>query len=135
MGWFQKLLRRLEPGSESVEVAEQFRVALEAAVRTGDREAVFALLAPDVEWVTPQRTLHGIDDMRENWRWGSSPEEFEYSVEEAQWADDGEGHLACDVRQMYRLKESGDFAYERMRRVKLTVHDGTIVRYEMSVIG
>jgi hypothetical protein len=50
--------------AEDVQVADRFRVALEAAVRTDDREAVSPLLAPDVEWVMPQRTLHGIDEMR-----------------------------------------------------------------------
>jgi ketosteroid isomerase-like protein len=121
--------------SESVEVAERFRVALEATVRTGDREAVFALLAPDVEWVTPQRTLHGIDEMRQNWDWGSSPATFDYAFEEGEWVDDGDGRLVCDVRQVYRLKESGDFAYQRIRRVRLTFRDGKIGRYEMSNAG
>jgi ketosteroid isomerase-like protein len=121
--------------SESVEVAERFRVALEAAVRTGERDAVLALLAPDVEWVTPQRTLHGITDIQENWNWGSSPESFDYAFEEGEWTDDGEGRLVCEVRQVYRVRETGDFAYERMRRVRLTVHDGKIGRYEISIIG
>jgi ketosteroid isomerase-like protein len=121
--------------SESVEVAERFRVALEAAVRTGERDAVLALLAPDVEWVTPQRTLHGITDIQENWNWGSSPESFDYAFEEGEWTDDGEGRLVCEVRQVYRVRETGDFAYKRMRRVRLTVHDGKIGRYEISIIG
>ncbi len=121
--------------SESVEVAERFRVALEAAVRTGERDAVLELLAPDVEWVTPQRTLHGITDIQENWNWGSSPESFDYAFEEGEWTDDGEGRLVCEVRQVYRVRETGDFAYERMRRVRLTVQDGKIGRYEISIIG
>ena len=51
-------------GTQDVEIAERFRLALEAAIRTNDREVVYTLLAPDVEWVTPKRTLHGIDEMR-----------------------------------------------------------------------
>ncbi len=121
--------------SENVEVAERFRVALEAAVRTGDRDAVFALLAPNVEWITPQRTLHGIDEMRENWNWGSSPESFDYAFEEGEWVDAGDGQLSCDVRQVYRLKQSGDVAYERTRRVRLTIRDGKIGRYEIKIVG
>jgi hypothetical protein len=117
--------------AEDIEVAERFREALEAAVRTGDREPVYELLVPDVEWVTPQRTLHGIEDMRENWTWGASPETFDYEFEEGGWADDGQGQLVCDVRQVYRLKETGDFAYERTRRVQLTLRQGRISRYEM----
>jgi ketosteroid isomerase-like protein len=118
-----------------LELAERFREALEAAVRTGDREPVYALLAPDVEWVTPLRTLLGVDDMRANWSWGSSPESFDYEFEEGDWADLGDGRLACEVRQVYRLKESGDFAYERKRRVVLTIRDGMISRYELIVAG
>ncbi len=118
-------------GAQDVEVAKRFRGALETAIRTNDREAVYALLAPDVEWVTPKRTLHGIDEMRREWTWGSSPESFDYEFEEGDWVDDGDGRLACDVREIYRLKESGDFAYARPHRVQLTIQGGKITRYEM----
>ena len=121
--------------AEDMEVAERFRAALEAAVRTGERDPVFALLASDVEWVTPQRTLRGIDEMRTGWTWGSSPDSFEYAFEEADWTDLGDGCLVCEVRQVYRLKESGDFAYERNRRVQLTIRDGKVSRYEMRIVG
>jgi Domain of unknown function (DUF4440) len=117
------------------EIAERFREALEAAVRTGEREPVYTLLAPDVEWVTPQRTLHGIDDMRANWTWGSSSGSFEYAFDEGDWADLGDGRLVCDARQVYRVRGSGDFAFERNRRVQLTILDGLIARYEMSIVG
>jgi ketosteroid isomerase-like protein len=121
--------------AEDVEIAERFGVALEAAVRMGDREAVYPFLAPDVEWVTPQRTLRGIDDMRENWTWGSSPETFEYAFKEGDWVDHGNGCLSCDVHQVYRLKDTGDLAYERNRHVQLTIHNGKISRYEMTIVG
>jgi len=116
--------------AQDVEVAEQFRLALEAAVRTNDREPVYTLLAPDVEWVTPKRTLQGIDEMRREWTWGSS-ESFDYEFEEGDWVDDGDGCLACNVREIYRMKETGDFAYSRRRRIRLTIHAGRISRYEM----
>ena len=118
-------------GAQDVEVAERFRVALEAAVRTNDREAVYNLLAPDVEWVMPKRTLRGIDEMRREWTWGSSPESFDYEFEEGDWVDDGDGRLGCDVREIYRLKETGDFAYARRRRIQVTISEGKITRYEM----
>ncbi len=121
--------------AEELEVAERFRTALETAVQTADREAVFALLDPDVEWITPQRTLHGIDEMRADWTWGSSPETFEYAFEEGDWVDHGDGRLSCDARQVYRMKETGDFAYERDLRVQLTIRNGKISRYEMKRIG
>jgi ketosteroid isomerase-like protein len=118
-------------GAQDIEVAERFRAALEAAVRTNDREAVYDLLAPDVEWVMPKRTLRGIDEMRREWTWGSSPESFDYEFEEGDWVDDGDGRLGCDVREIYRLKETGDFAYARRRRVQVTISEGKIARYEM----
>ena len=121
--------------AEELEVAERFRTALETAVQTADREAVFALLDPDVEWITPQRTLHGIDEMRADWTWGSSPETFEYAFEEGDWVDHGDGRLSCDARQVYRMKETGDFAYERDLRVQLTIRNGKVSRYEMKRIG
>ena len=121
--------------AEDVEVAERFRAALEAAVQTGEREPVYALLAPDVEWITPQRTLHGIDDMRANWAWGSTPESFEYAFDDSDWVDHGDGYLVCEARQVYRVRGSGDFAYDRQRRVQLTIANGAITRYEMSIVG
>lgn len=115
-----------------VEVAEQFRVALETAVRTGDREAVYTLKAPDVEWVTPQRTLRGIDEMRRDWTWGSSPETFDYEFEEGAWVDLGDGRLGCDVREVYRMRETGEFAYAHSRHVQLTIQAGHVTRYEIT---
>jgi ketosteroid isomerase-like protein len=122
-------------GSDDVEAANRFRTALEAAVRTGDPKDVLELVSPDVEWVTPQRTLHGIDELR-TWRvWGSSGESFDFDFGEGEWADEGDGQVACEVRQVYRTKETGEFAYERWRRIELTVRDGKISRYEVKVVG
>jgi hypothetical protein len=59
--------------AEDVEIATTFLLAVAAAVRTGDREPVYPLLDPDVEWVVPERTLHGIDDLREHLIWGFPP--------------------------------------------------------------
>ena len=121
--------------AQDVDVAERFRVALEAAVRTGDREAVYELLAPEVEWVTPQRTLRGLDEMRQEWTWGSSPESFEYEFEEGGWVETGDGRLGCDVQEVYRLKKTGEFAYRRAVQIELTIRNGKIDRYELRVAG
>jgi len=43
--------------------------------------------------------------------------------------------VACDVRQVYRVKETGDFAYEPRRRIELTIRDGMISRYEVRSVG
>jgi hypothetical protein len=47
-----------------LEIANQFGAALEGAARTGDWTAVYPLLGPDVEWVTPKRTLSVISTSR-----------------------------------------------------------------------
>ena len=52
-----------------LETASQFRTAVEVALQTGEREAAYALLAPDIEWVTPQRTLEGIDAIKDELTW------------------------------------------------------------------
>ena len=121
--------------SDDVVIAGRFRLALEQAVRTGDHEAVLELLDPDVEWVTPQRTLRGVDEVR-TWRiWGSSGERFDFEFGEGEWVDHGDGRVVCDVHQVYRVKETGDFAYERERRIELTIRKGLISRYEVRSVG
>jgi ketosteroid isomerase-like protein len=121
--------------SDDIVIAGRFRAALEQAVRTGDHEAVLELLDPDVEWVTPQRTLRGVDEVR-TWRvWGSSGESFDFEFGEGEWVDHGDGRVVCDVHQVYRVKETGDFAYERERRIELTIRKGLISRYEVRSVG
>ena len=121
--------------AEDLELASRFRAALESAVRTGERKAVLELVAPDVEWITPQRTLHGAEELR-TWRlWGSSAEAFDFEFDEGEWVDDGDGRVSCEVKQVYRVKETGDLAYERLRRVELTIRDGKVARYELRFTG
>lgn len=121
--------------AEDVEVAGQFLAALEAAAEGGDREAVYPLLSPDVEWVTPKRTLRGIDEIREELTWGSPPENLDVEFEAGDWLDLGDLRVACDVHQVYRWKETGEVSYERDRRIELTIRDGKIARYEMRITG
>ena len=47
--------------ADDAQVASRFLAALEAAMQTGEREPVYELLAVDVEWVAPQRTLQGLE--------------------------------------------------------------------------
>jgi hypothetical protein len=93
------------------------------------------MLAPGVEWITPQRTLRGIGEVRTLRVRGSSGESFDFEFGEGDWVDHGDGRVACDVRQVYRLKETGDFAYEPRRRIELTIRDGMISRYEVRSVG
>jgi ketosteroid isomerase-like protein len=120
---------------DELEVANRFRAALEEAVRAGSPEGVIPLLADDVEWVAPQRTLHGIDEVREQLTWVKPSELFDFEFGEGDWVDQGDGRVTCDVHEIYRLKTTGDVGYERDRHVELVIRDGKIARYEMRIVG
>ena len=122
-------------GSDDVQVASQFLAALEAAARSGDREPVYSLLSPDVEWVVPERTLQGLEDVRENHIWGFPPEHFDLEFEDGDWVDLGDGRLVSEVREAYRWRETGELAHHRDRRIEVTIRVGKISRYEMRVVG
>ena len=84
----QRLLRqcrsKIKPmPTEDVDVAGQFLAALSLAAECGDREAVYPLLAADIEWVTPKRTLRGIEEIREELTWGSPPEKLALELRQA----------------------------------------------------
>jgi hypothetical protein len=121
-------------GADEIEIAGRFQTVLVAAAKTGNWEAVYPFLATDVEWVTPKRTLQGIDQVREDLIWGSPPDNLDLEFEVGEWVELGGGRVASEVRQIYRLKGSGDFAYERNRRIELTIRNGKIGRYEMRIV-
>jgi hypothetical protein len=121
-------------GADELGIANQFRAVLEIAAKTGDREAVYAFLAPDIEWVMPVRTLEGINQVREQLIWGAPPEHLDQEFQMGDWADLGAGRVACDVHQVYRRKKTGEFAYERDLRIELLIQDTKIIRYEMQVV-
>jgi hypothetical protein len=78
-------------GAEDVEIATRFLRAAGASLKTGDREPVYPLLAQDVEWVTPMRTLRGVDEVRNELIWGFPPEKLDADVELGELEDLGEG--------------------------------------------
>jgi hypothetical protein len=122
-------------GAQDVEVAARFLSALGAAVKSGNREPVVPLVAQDVEWVTPERTFHGIDDVQEHLIWGFPPEHLDVELEIGQVVDLGEGHVQSEILQIYRWKQTGEFAHQRQRRIDLAIRDGIISRYEMRIVG
>jgi hypothetical protein len=117
------------------ELAMRFRTALEGAAKTGDWTAVYPCLAPDVEWITPKRTLTGIGQLEHDRIWGTPPEHLDLEFLADEWEDLGEGRAALDVRQIYRVKGSGDVAYRRRLRIEITIRDGRISRYEIRTVG
>ena len=49
--------------------------------------------------------------------------------------DLGDGRILTQVRQVHRMKGTGEFAYVRERQIDLTLRDGKVSRYEMRVVG
>jgi hypothetical protein len=121
--------------SEEAQTATRFLERLEAAVKTGDWEGVYPLLAQDIEWVMPKRTLNGVDEIRDDLTWASPPERLDIEFEVSDLEDLGGGRMAVEVRQVYRMKDTGDFAYHRIRRIELIVSGDQVCRYEMRIVG
>lgn len=121
--------------ADEVEFAHRFLEALRVAATTGDREGVYPFLAPDVEWVTPKRTLTGVGQIRDQLTWAAPPDKLDLEFGEPQTVDLGDGRIVSDVHEIYRMKGSGEFAYARDRQIELTIRAGMIVRYELRDIG
>jgi ketosteroid isomerase-like protein len=115
--------------------ARQFLAVLAEAARTGDRNSIYELLAPEVEWLTPKRDVRGIDEANAQLTWIRPPDNLDVEFSEPELTDLGDGRIVSDVRETYRVKGTGDYAYARARRIDLTIRDGKIARYEMRVMG
>ena len=120
---------------DDLEVAKQFLEALAAAAKTGDRDGLYPFLDPDVTWLTPQLDLRGIDQVRDQLTSYSPRHSLDIEFEKEQMKDLGGGRFVSDVHEIYRMKETGDFAYARDRQIELTVREGKIARYEMRIVG
>jgi SnoaL-like protein len=120
--------------ADDLELAEQFLSTLANAAETGERDAIYPFLDPNVIWLTPQRDLHGIDEVREELTWVARHDNLELEFEHA-LTDLGDGAIVTEVHETYRMKKTGDFAYTRDRRIELTIRDGKVARYQMRVVG
>ena len=118
-----------------LELAREFLGALAVAVTTGESEAVYPLLAPDVEWLTPQIKLRSVGEVRERMEVISPRKHLEVEFGEPELKDLGRGRIVSDVKEVYRMKDTGDFAYARERRIELTIRVGVITRYELLFPG
>jgi ketosteroid isomerase-like protein len=117
-----------------LDIARQFLAALAEAARTGNRGGLVPLLAQDVEWVTPKRDLDGIDEVREQLTWIAPHRKLDLEFEQ-ELTDLGDGRIRSAVRETYRMKGTGEFAFVRDRRIELTIRDERVARYEMRVVG
>jgi hypothetical protein len=121
--------------ADDLEAARRFLAALATVANTGERQLLYPFLAADVEWVTPQRALAGIDEVREELTWITEPENLELEFEVTDVRDLGGGRIVTDVHELYRFKRTGDVAHARERQIELTIRGGTISRYEMRIVG
>ena len=119
--------------NDDAELAKRFLDALREGALTGTLEPVFPYVADDVEWMP--RALSGIDELRKHPSLGEQPEGLELEFELGELTDLGDGRFEVDVRQLYRMKDSGEVASTRERRIELVVRDGKVARYDMQVVG
>ena len=121
--------------ADDLQVAKEFLETLAFAAKTGERDPLFPFLAPDVDWLTPQTDLYGIEEVRDRLNWLTPKRRLDIEFEETGLTDLGEGRVASDVHEVYSMRESGEFAYARDRRIKLTIRHGKIARYDMRIVG
>jgi hypothetical protein len=118
-----------------LETAQQFQSAVEAALNTGDFGQVVPLLAPDVECITPQLSLYGVEAMVEELNRQRPSERFEIEFESGDWKRVGDGRYSREIRVLVRRKETGELSYSRDRSFNLTIRAGKVSRYEMRFDG
>jgi hypothetical protein len=120
-------------GGEDVQLANRFLKALRQAALAGTLEPVFPYLADDVDW--RPRALSGIDELRAHPGLGVPPEELAIEFEHGEVTDLGDGRIEAEVRQLYRMKNTGEVASTRDRRIEILIRDGKVVRYDMQIVG
>ncbi len=121
--------------ADDLNVAKEFLETLAVAAKTGERDALLPFLAADVAWLTPQSDLNGIDEVRDRLTWLTPKHRLDIEFEETGLTDLGEGRVVSDVHEIYSMRENGEFAYARDRRIELTIRQGKIARYEMRIVG
>jgi hypothetical protein len=120
---------------QDLDTAQEFQSAAEDALRTGDFEQLAALLAPDVECITPQRSLQGAEAMIEELSRARPPDSLVLEFEPAEWQTLGNGRYSCELRGLFRSKATGEVSYSRDRSFELTISGGKVSRYEMRFAG
>jgi ketosteroid isomerase-like protein len=118
-----------------LELARRFLAALETVAAGGDKALLYPFLADDIEWTMPQRTLVGIDAIRDDLTWAAPHERLEVEFGPIELVDAGDGRIHAEAQETYTMKRTGELAYTRDRRVDLTIHDGRVTRYEMRIVG
>src|ERR1700751_2982499 len=118
------------PASD-LDTAQLFQSAVEAAFRTGDFEPVVVLLAPDVECITPQHSVYGIEAMIEELSRARPVERLEVELENGGWKRRGDGRTSREIRALFRSKETVEMSFSRDRIFERTTRAVKVSRYEM----
>jgi uncharacterized protein DUF4440 len=133
--WRTLLATSQEMPATDLETAQQFQSAVEAALNTGDFGQVVSLLAPDVECVTPQHSVYGVEAMVEELSRARPAERFDVEFESGDWKRRGDGRYSREICALVRWKETGELSYSRDRSFELTIRAGKVSRYEMRFDG
>ncbi len=121
------------PNADERELVEQFLTAFGEVARTGSPEPVYPFLTEDVDWVP--RALKGIAEIRERTNWTSAPDDLDFEFELGEIRALGDGRIVTEVRQLYRMKATGELVSTRNRRIELTIREGKISRFDMQIVG
>ena len=121
--------------AQDLDTAQQFQSAAEVALQTGDFGPVVALLAPDVECVTPQHSKQGIDALTEELSHGRPTERFDVEFDNGEWKHLGNGRYSCEIRAHYRSNVTSELSYSRDRSFELTIRAEKVSRCEMRFAG
>jgi hypothetical protein len=121
--------------ASDLDTAQQFRLVAEGALRTGDFAPLIPLLTADVECITPQHSVTGVDAMIEELGRARPPETFDVEFESGDWKELGKGRYSCELRLYFRSKVADDLSYSRDRSFELTIRDGKVARYDLRIAG
>ena len=113
-----------------IAVAEAFLGVLATAAKTGDHEALYPMLTEDIEWVTPQRTIVGIDSIRRDLTWLHPPDRLDIEFSDVESVDVGDGRIVSKAWETYRVETTGEQAYVRLCTIELVVRGGRVSRHE-----
>jgi ketosteroid isomerase-like protein len=111
----------------AVEIAKRY---LEALFKE-DHETAYSLLDPDVEVVSPRRTVHGADQVRARWR-KAKYDHLVPAVDRRAYAEQN-GSVRATTYMTWRWKVSGEIAYRTRVDGDFVVRDGRISRIETAV--
>ena len=63
------------------------------------------------------------------------PDNLEVEFDELELSDLGGGRIVSEPREVYRVRETGEPAYTRRRRIEVTIRDRGVARYQMRIVG